>query len=1056
MRFSFVYMGLYAGMGVFSSVCVGTVSLQGDTRTSNPYPTISAAILAAPSATDPNITLTSANDSETATSNLSDFLTVGITGMATGTTISPSPAGSIFPLFTRTFTSASGSLTISNLIISGFKSNSSGGAIAVTNNVGSGKIIALTDTRFIGNSTPSGTPGGAVYLDGTTTLNYGVSGVKTITLNPAATSPTLGDNDIACSSGNLFTKLGSGELVLNTNNANWLGSTNINEGAFIVGDSVARQGAIWGATTFGAFTVGTGSSKATLGGYGTVNASSLTFGANSIWRILVGGSAGSHGTLYVGSGGLTLTPGMQVQIDKTGTTSFPDKYTIATCGSGLRGAGNTPFANMLAALNAQLTGYNLSLSTNGQNLLLQQNTVTLQDPTLANGLGTSYANIYSALAAADRASAPILFPRANVHTESVSSDPSLFTGVTITSSELGGTTISPATLGAFALFDSSASADSTAQNLTLSNVTVQGFKAVGTSKSGYATGGGAITTTSDDSYVSTKTVNLIASGPVNFSRNDASPVNVGGGAIFANIVTISGSANRSVTFTDNQAAHGGAICTRRANATADPDTAGTVNLNTSGSNFVPVTFNGNKAIDSAEIGGGAICTGSLNAGGTSPLTFSGNTAASRGGAVYTVVGVIISCPTTFKDNNVPHLYGVYTYGGAIFSAGNVSLTDTQFINNSAATGGGAVFMNGQEESTATFTYTVTNSKIITLNPPMSDLSFPAIDHDTIACSSTDAHFVKEGTGTLILNTNNIDWKGNTTVKAGAMIVGGTSANVAFWGTTDGTIIVKGGAIFGGYGYINAKTVTFEANSIWWLVPTDSDKGLQMPGTSGSLTLNPSMKVQLGAFPYPFANSGYTVAKYGKLRDSNGDTAPADSETVLAPLNDQLVTYGLQLKQNTINGSPATPYYSLILQQVATRLYLGSPPVQNVLVTFDAPGGKITRYGQGLVVWYGMPGTDGNFFGGALSCVALNNRAKMVRSTDGSASSSNTVTPWSWTGSAALPIGKTYAWQLWKSKYGETPTYSISPATNWIAQGQLSLTDSSVLSLTYQITPGEKS
>ncbi|RZI45829.1 hypothetical protein [Candidatus Finniella inopinata] len=464
----------------------------------------------------------------------------------------------------------------------------------------------------------------------------------------------------------------------------------------------------------------------------------------------------------------------------------------------------------------------------------------------------------------------------------------------------------------------------------------------------------------------------------------------------------------------------------------------------------PVTFDGHHADSS----GGAISASSVTISGVGPVVFSNNNstysdAGAVGGAIAGFNTLNVSGDVTFTNNTA-------NKGGAIFSAAQIDLTDTHFTGNGATYEGGAIYLasqpiqhaNGQitYSDNSNVNFTVTAGKKITLNPDARNSNTGALrtsNNNDIACAyindtgATRRIFTKKGPGTLVLNTNNGNWRGRTVVEAGEFIIGVTSNNSdAVWGTktsNPGTsITVKANATIGGYGTINGGSLTFEADSIWRLFPTGSGFNLA-GGGSGTITFDAGMKVQLGTLPTDsFAPDGYIVAK---CRGLTGSPDP------LAPLNQQLDQYNLELT------------YSY------PELGLKKKPKTNIF-TFVVPakypdsGQWLTDYNQGLMIRYGAPRVGGNqnFFTGETPEIALkNDKLESLLKADNTISSGDTtVTPsWSWIGSVALPVGQTYAWQLRR-----TTNYGGLSSNGWIAQGTNLSTDPTHLNTILQITPGE--
>lgn len=236
----------------------------------------------------------------------------------------------------------------------------------------------------------------------------------------------------------------------------------------------------------------------------------------------------------------------------------------------------------------------------------------------------------------------------------------------------------------------------------------------------------------------------------------------------------------------------------------------------------------------------------------------------------------------------------------------MTLTNTQFTGNSASLGG-AVFI---QDPKVAFTYTVSDANPVILNPA----KLPAQKGDNdLACADASVQFIKNGSGTLVVNTNNTGWKGSTTIYAGTFFVGqgtstaGTRYPNPTWGNAGSKALfsVETGATFGGYGTINAARLTFNPNSTWDLSATNPSSFLTV---NGGLTLDSAMNFDpltpLSSFP----PAGYTVASYYDLIVG---TTRTTSPQVLTTFNGKLGT-GLQLS-HTGTSAP----YKLVLKKITT-------------------------------------------------------------------------------------------------------------------------------------------
>ncbi|WP_165380372.1 beta strand repeat-containing protein [Candidatus Finniella inopinata] len=389
-------------------------------------------------------------------------------------------------------------------------------------------------------------------------------------------------------------------------------------------------------------------------------------------------------------------------------------------------------------------------------------------------------------------------------------------------------------------------------------------------------------------------------------------------------------------------------------------------------------------------------------------------------------------------------FGSSGQGGAVNAVGPVTLTNTQFVGNSASgsLGGGAVYMSGN-----TLTYNAATGTT-TVNPSAT----PATLGDNDIAGTSGASFSKIGAGDLVLN-----------------------------GTT-----------FGGHGVVYANNMNFaySGGSATWLLGLNSANTTPRLIVSGALTLPSAITID-ATLPISLTG-GYTVANYV--------TQGAGFTSALSNLNTQLAPYNLLLSPGTASGG----YTPLVLTQtqISPGLFLGNfapgtlaPLTQNVMVTFEVPGywnsttknvdttkpitssvpspgeGLLVRYGNENTAWNGasLPAPGSYFFSpevagdqGFIGQIKLNNHyvtsLAVMNNQLTAASGFSTVTPWSWTGSVALPVGQTYAWQLWKTRTYQSTDVEDGVASSytggWLAQGKLILTNTGILNVTYQITPNE--
>ncbi|RZI45214.1 hypothetical protein [Candidatus Finniella inopinata] len=418
----------------------------------------------------------------------------------------------------------------------------------------------------------------------------------------------------------------------------------------------------------------------------------------------------------------------------------------------------------------------------------------------------------------------------------------------------------------------------------------------------------------------------------------------------------------------------------------------------------PVTFKGNRAINGGAIG---YADSGLTLGGTGRVTFTGNTAVNTGGAIY--------------------------------AGGDVNLTDTRFNDgdgfngkgNTATTSGGAVSIVNSNTK-FTFTTSAAGGGIIVNPSAAADVPSGQNANNDFASGSSSNTFIKDGPQTLTLNTCNSGWSGDTIVKAGSLIIGGTAANNdAQWaspvsrgniyvGYSDaGTNTSTLNATLGGYGTIYAKGVKFSPNGIWRLGinPSASSCGsLNMAGGEQTRELILPTKIEIyGLVASAFPASGFTVAT--GFTNYLGDS--------LTGLNNQLAKYNLKFSHKTVFLQLNT--YALTLNQTTGTSVTFTTNAKN------SNGSYITGPSEGLMVQVGWPGTGSDvldptqpFYGVPLSWAG--------------------GTPPTWTGSASLPTG-TYNWKLGVTKdylgsVFKTPSVPLSVGKS--GNGQITVTTNSFI------------
>ncbi|RZI45656.1 hypothetical protein EQU50_06025 [Candidatus Finniella inopinata] len=855
-----------------------------------------------------------------------------------------------------------------------------------------GGDVNLTDTQFSRNTAT--TAGGALYMAGGN-LNYTLNNF--VEIRPNSTPAMVGDNDFAGVAASTFNKNGTGQLNFETNNGQWLGNTNINSSQFFVGyfaGSTAQWGPSSGAT--GTITVGhinTGSSdplptsEGTLGGYGRIYANIVNFLSGSVWHLGLGTPSTTPLLLNVGAA-LTLPTKIRfLNFGLEGATIPAGTYTVATYGS-LTGTVDWPSYSQLVFNPLGIRNMSFSSqSVDGSNQLI----LTVTAPAASVPLALSAAS--SPIHQDQLGSSKLLGSNPSISTPLVSGGPYN------TIQNAVSNTTSPYSI----LLTGTAQSEIVSTTLSIpASLTLAG--ALGGTTISPGTAG---TPSNPQSLFTSSAAGSMALYPSNLtvtgfsSTNQAGFINAANTdvSIFGYQVSIAGNSN---------AGNGGAVSVKSL-------------LTSSG----PMTFTGNRAT-----GPGAV-----------------------GGAIYSASGVTLT--------------------GVAFNSDTTSAGGSQFAGpgNTATTAGGAVYLASGNLAYSFYGYGMSQPKAIIVNP--SNIAVPAVGDNDFACKDSSASFIKMGTGffgaevapDLVLNTNNGQWLGNTNITSGKLIIGGTSSNsAAKWGPSSGAQgTINVGSVpyvnpnpyyrseplpatkgtLGGFGTIYANTLTFNPGSSWLLSAGNGTAGSL--NVTGQLTLPTTLDTSaMSATTFP--GSGFvTVATYGSLPTGSNITS------LLAPLNALITKYNLKLSPVT-NGIVLGP-----LNYNPTGLWSGVSGVQYAAVTFQAPV-SVTKVGEGLLIKYGKPNTSWRgsgvnqpFFNTSESTptnILLNNSNNTaITAANLASASTSSLASWAWTGSAALPVGLPYAWQLWK-----TTNYLGNTTTNWVAQGILDLT--SAVAVTLTINPGQ--
>jgi predicted outer membrane repeat protein len=219
--------------------------------------------------------------------------------------------------------------------------------------------------------------------------------------------------------------------------------------------------------------------------------------------------------------------------------------------------------------------------------------------------------------------------------------------------------------------------------------------------------------------------------------------------------------------------------------------------------LINVTFSGNSAANY----GGAIYNYGSNNGISSPslsdVTFSGNSAGLYGGAIYNDGAHGVSSPSlmnvTFSGNKA------VVRGGAIYNYGSnngissPSLVDVTFSANSAGAYGGAIYNFGQQGDSS---------------PSLVNVTFSGNSGGGYGGAIYNLGFMGASNPSLV----NVTFSGNSAIYGGAIYNDGQQGasspslvNVTFSGNS---AVIRGGAIFN-YGYSSGNSSPSLVNVILW-------------------------------------------------------------------------------------------------------------------------------------------------------------------------------------------------------------------------------------------------
>lgn len=383
------------------------------------------------------------------------------------------------------------------------------------------------------------------------------------------------------------------------------------------------------------------------------------------------------------------------------------------------------------------------------------------------------------------------------------------------------------------------------------NITMSGARYVAASG-----GGGAISVSGGVN----STLKINGSSNI-FSDNQAR----NGGAIFYNMVADLEFAG-SVQFLDNQtnstAGHGGAIYMNAGKITFGGATTFDQNKTNGNGGAVrtvgDMIFNGAALVTSNTVDGTATANGGAlySAGLGKSIAFNsgailrGNeTKLGRGGAIFSAGSVTIKGSGTISGNRSG------AEGGAIFFGPPTGSLTNPFVLTLNATTGDIVFDNNQQNTAATASRNAVYYTLLNANSMVFDFSADAgrtiAFNDPISGTNATATIdkvtlTKSGSGTLLFDRWHTDIAATTTINTGTMkLTNGTT-----YGLSSGTGIftLASGAVLAGNGKIQAGAITISNNSTLEAL----DGGTLMLDTAGTrnigagLTLDGSGTINAGA------------------------------------------------------------------------------------------------------------------------------------------------------------------------------------------------------------------
>ncbi|MFT4197792.1 MAG: autotransporter-associated beta strand repeat-containing protein [Pseudoxanthomonas sp.] len=756
-----------------------------------------------------------------------------------------------------------------------------------------GATLAISSDTNLGAST-----GTLTFAGGTLETTADITSSRAIILDSAGgTIDTDGNSDtfsgVISGEGSLTvaSSTSGGTLTLTADNE-YTGTTTINEGATLAlsgSGSIADSSGVVDNGTFDISDTDSGTSITTLSGSGSVELGSKTLTLTAASGTFSGVISGDEGSLTI-SGGTEILTGDN---DYGGGTIIDTGATLQLGDGGTSGSitGDVTDDGALVFDRSDDVSFDGAISGSGSVTVAGTGTLTL-----------SGSNTYTGATTIDSGAGLILL--ADGEDNTFSSRVTDNGSYTLETADDGTLTISGLT-GA-----DEGGAIYVASGAKLS---IDGSDGAVTFSDNSATYGGAIYNDGTATIIGTT-----------FSSNSATY----GGAIlnYATIDSIEDS-----TFSSNAASHGGAIYNY---STIDSITGS--------------SFSGNSA---SGYGGAIYNYGTIDS--ITGSSFSGNSASGYGGAIYNYDTITSITDSTFSSNTASYGGAIYNYdtidsitgssfsgntatysGGAIYNGGAItSIEDSAFSSNSASYGGailntGTLSISGSDFTDNTATYyggAIYNTGTLSISG--SDFT------DNTATYYGGAIY---NTGTLSITGS--DFTGNTATYYGGAIFNTGTLSISD-STFSGNSAIYGGAIFNYGGTLTITDSTFSGNTVISDTDITDEVGIS---ASGAAIVNSAGTLNLTV------SAGGTSTFSGNTADGVASSIYTDGS---GTLNVSIGAGGVLDMRDPMSGEADDG--TIAITQTGTGTWkLGGSNVfsssDDGYTTFDVEGGTLYLYAAGEV------------------------------------------------------------------------------------------------------------